>query len=161
MDDGTGGDAIAGDGIYSATLPGQPQNTLVAFQLLATDALGASRIFPLQDAAFKNPFECLVFFGDTVLSSPFATYRQWLTSANLADWQNRPALSNEQLDETFIYGNFRAIYNARVKYNGSPYHQFSGSPLTTDAHYTINVPSDNLFLGTESLHNVLPLAKQA
>src|SRR5205807_10129996 len=28
-DDGTGGDAIAGDGIFSATLPGQTANTLV------------------------------------------------------------------------------------------------------------------------------------
>src|SRR5262249_13408313 len=34
-DDGTGGDAIAGDGVYSGTIPGQPAGTLVAFHLEA------------------------------------------------------------------------------------------------------------------------------
>src|SRR6185295_19091165 len=36
LDDGTGGDAVAGDGLYSATIPGQPANTLVAFRIQAT-----------------------------------------------------------------------------------------------------------------------------
>jgi hypothetical protein len=31
LDNGTGGDAVAGDGLYSATIPGQAANTLVAF----------------------------------------------------------------------------------------------------------------------------------
>ena len=37
-DDGTGGDAIAGDGIFSATIPGQAANTLAAFYISATDS---------------------------------------------------------------------------------------------------------------------------
>ena len=154
LDNGTGGDAVAGDGIYSGTIPAQASGTLVAFQVVATDSLGAVRTFPLPDPTYKNPFECLVYFGDTILSTAFGTYRQWMTAANVTDWANRPALSNEQLYETFVYGNSRVIYNARVKYNGSPYHQFSGSPPTVNAHYTINLPSDDMFLGTDSLHKV-------
>ena len=37
LDDGTGGDAIAGDGVYSATIPGQNVGTLVAFLVQAAD----------------------------------------------------------------------------------------------------------------------------
>ena len=39
-DNGTGGDALAGDGIYSATIPAQPAGTVVAFLVQARDALG-------------------------------------------------------------------------------------------------------------------------
>src|SRR5207249_7119305 len=112
FDNGTGGDAIAGDGIYSGAIPGQSSNTMVAFIIVATDNSGAVRTFPLPDPSYKNPFECMVYFGDTVLPTAFGTYRQWVSISNVNDWQNRPALSNEQLYETFVYGNFRVIYNA-------------------------------------------------
>src|SRR5207247_9668855 len=36
-DNGAGGDAVAGDGIFTATIPGQPAGTLVAFYVQATD----------------------------------------------------------------------------------------------------------------------------
>ncbi len=39
-DDGTGGDAVAGDGIFSATIPGQAANQIVAFYISATDSAG-------------------------------------------------------------------------------------------------------------------------
>ncbi len=45
-DDGTLGDAIANDGVYSATIPGQAANTVVAFYLSATDNLGGASRFP-------------------------------------------------------------------------------------------------------------------
>jgi hypothetical protein len=44
-DQGTGGDAIAGDGIYSATIPGQTGGQIVAFYIAATDKLGAATRF--------------------------------------------------------------------------------------------------------------------
>ena len=45
-DDGTGGDAIAGDGLFSATIPGQSANTIAAFYIAATDRKGAATRFP-------------------------------------------------------------------------------------------------------------------
>jgi hypothetical protein len=38
LDNGTGGDALAGDGIYSATIPGQVSGSLIAFHVRAVDA---------------------------------------------------------------------------------------------------------------------------
>ncbi len=153
-DDGTGLDAIAGDGIFTGTIPGQPTNTLVAFQVTATDALGASRLFPLQNPTYARPFECLVRFGEPNVAASFGTYRQWMTQDNVNDWQNRPSLSNERVFETFVYGNFRVIYNTSAKWSGSPYHQFTGSPVTTAAHYSIEIPPDDLFLGTANLNKI-------
>ena len=41
-DDGTGGDAVAGDGVFSATIPGQAANQIAAFYISATDNRGAA-----------------------------------------------------------------------------------------------------------------------
>jgi regulation of enolase protein 1 (concanavalin A-like superfamily) len=154
VDDGSGLDAVAGDGIFTGTIPGQGTNVIVAFQVTATDALGAARLFPLQTPSYTRPFECLVRFGDPNPASSFGIYRQWMTQDNVSDWQNRPALSNERIFETFVYGNFRVVYNCSAKWSGSPYHQFSGSPVTTAAHYSIELPRDDIFLGTENLNKV-------
>ncbi len=44
MDDGTGGDAVAGDGVFSAALPGQSSGATVAFYLEAVDGSTASNL---------------------------------------------------------------------------------------------------------------------
>src|SRR5262249_28886646 len=154
-DDGTGGDAVAGDGIYSATIPGQSGGKLVGFQVVAVDTLGASGVFPLQIPAYPayHPaWECLVRFGDPTPVSAFGVYRQWMTAADVNEWTTRPALSNEKLYGTFVYGNFRAIYNYASRFNGSPYHQDPGSPETNANHFSIEMPPDDLLLGTESFN---------
>ena len=43
VDNGTGGDAVAGDGLYSATIPGQSSGALVAFHVQATDGFSPRR----------------------------------------------------------------------------------------------------------------------
>lgn len=152
-DAGSGGDAVAGDGIYSATIPGQTTGALVAFYVQATDAatVPASVTYPRDASA--TTFECLVRFGDPVVTSGFGTYRQWMTTYHFQSYNNRPALSNERVPLTFVYGNFRAIHFAAVKWAGSPYHQFSGNPNTT-GHYSIDIPGDDLFLGTDNLNKI-------
>ena len=46
-DEGTGGDAVANDGIFSATIPGQVARTVVAFYISATDTKLAATRFPI------------------------------------------------------------------------------------------------------------------
>lgn len=148
-DDGTGGDEMAGDGIHTARIPAQSTGALVAFHLEAADPTGASATFP-NDAPAR---ECLVRFGDPAPTTAFGIYRQWFTQAAISTWNNRPTLSNERLDGTFVYGNFRVIYNFGSRYAGSPYHQGFGSPLS-DGHYSIEFPIDDLLLGTENFNKV-------
>ena len=86
-DDGTGGDAIAGDGVFSATIPGQAANQIAAFYISATDSLGAATRFPALRTNDNEPVrECVVMFGD---GNPGRQFRR-VSSVAHAD-QRRPA----------------------------------------------------------------------
>jgi hypothetical protein len=150
LDDGTGGDAVAGDGLYTATLPGQSANTLVAFRVQATDGFtpGATATFP-NDAPVR---ECLVRFGESVPTGTFPSYRIWMTQATFNTWDARNNLNNTLNDVTFVLGNDRVIYNAGAVYAGSPYIApgFS-TPSGNRCGYTVEFPPDDPFLGDTTL----------
>jgi hypothetical protein len=151
-DDGAGGDQIAGDGVYSATLPGQPAGVLVAFYVEAFDAAPSRAVtrFP-RDAPAR---ECLVRFGEAPGPGGFGTYRLWLTQAALDAWSRREVLSNERVDGTLIYGDFRAIYNVGGRYAGSPYHQDFDAPTGKPCHYSFDIPGDDKLLGTDTFNKL-------
>jgi hypothetical protein len=150
-DDGTGGDAIAGDGIYTATIPGQSSGALVAFRIVATDDFTppATTMFP-DDAPAR---ECLIRFGETPQFGNVGVYRLWMTAANINEWSNRAKLSNMPLDGTFVYGNFRVIYNAAARYRGSPWIRPGyNTPTGRWCAYIMVVPDDEEFLGTTEIN---------
>ena len=156
VDNGTGGDAIAGDGIYSATIPGHAGNALVAFVVTASDnsVSNITSLFPTNTPANSPvPRECLVRFGEPQRTSSFGTYHQWFSGATINAWTNRLVMSNEGLEGTFVYGNFRVIYNFSSRYAGSPYHQGWTAP-TSDCHYSMAMPRDELLLGTDNFNKI-------
>lgn len=61
-DDGLGDDAQGGDGIYTVTLPFQPNRTLIRYRIIAADDLGASIRVPYADDPSLN-FACFVYDG--------------------------------------------------------------------------------------------------
>lgn len=61
-DDGMNGDAVAGDDIYSVTLPVQPNRTLVRYRITSTDGFGVSRRAPFADDPSLN-FAYFVYDG--------------------------------------------------------------------------------------------------
>ncbi len=61
-DDGTGGDAVAGDGVFTAVIPGQAHRTLVRWRVSATDGRGAAARAPFADDESRN-FACFVYDG--------------------------------------------------------------------------------------------------
>nr|MDP0502768.1 lamin tail domain-containing protein [Verrucomicrobiota bacterium JB025] len=152
---GVSGDAIAGDGIFSATIPGQSTGTLVAFLLTATDSAGSpARVFPSNTPANSPRIrECLVRFGDATRASSFGTYRMWFTAAATTDWETRRALSNEPVEGTFVYNDTRVIHNFRAHYAGSPFHQ-NWTSITGDCHYTMDMPLDDKLLGTDNFNKL-------
>jgi regulation of enolase protein 1 (concanavalin A-like superfamily) len=149
-DDGTNGDAVAGDGLFSGIIPGQPAGTLVAFHVAAADASPAllQGTFP----ATAPVQECLVRFGELQPGSTFGAYHIWMTQATKTRWTTREKLSNEPLDVTFVYGNQRVIYNAGAAYAGSPFVSsgYSG-PTGALCGYVVRFPDDDLFLGITDL----------
>lgn len=61
-DDGTGGDLVAGDSIYTATVPGQPNRTLVRYRIEVADLQGNSQQWPYPDDRRRN-FAAFVYQG--------------------------------------------------------------------------------------------------
>lgn len=61
-DDGLGGDAIAGDGVFTAAIPGQAHRSLVRYRVTATDGAGVSNRAPFADDLSRN-FACFVYNG--------------------------------------------------------------------------------------------------
>lgn len=142
--------AFRGAGFFASVIPGQPANTRVAFYLEASDAAtptGVSR-FPANAPAR----ECLVGFGETLVGGNFANYRLWMSQRNVNRWIAREKQSNRGLDATFVLGTTRVVYNAETLYSGSPFHTpgYSG-PLGSLCDYVLNVPPDDLILGSKDL----------
>ena len=153
-DDGTNGDVMADDGIYSATLPGRPTSA-IAFVLSSTDGSGASSRFPELVADNAPVRECAVFFGEPNPTNLFGTYHLWLTQANVNRWKALPAMSNEEIDGTLVY-NGRIIYNMGGRYSGSPWHSpsYDGPAGNKACHYVWSMPKDDLLLGYSSFNKI-------
>lgn len=150
VDDGTGPDELAGDGVFTGAVPAQPAGALVAFQIEVTDAAqpAATNRYPA-DAPAR---ECLVRFGESAPASAFGTYRLWITEANRAFWAGREKMSNEDVDATFVYGTNRVIYNAGAHYSGSSYTAPGyDSPTGNLCGYDLSFPKPDRFLGETHL----------
>lgn len=145
-DDGTGGDAIAGDGVYSATIPGQASGTIAAFYISATDTFGSATRFPALVNDNAPVRECLIGFGDANPVEGFGAYHMWCTQTNVTRWSGLGDLSNESVDCTFV-NESRVVYNIQARYGGSPYHQSFNSPVGNLCHYKLTFPDDDKFLG--------------
>ena len=152
-DAGTNGDALAGDGLYSAPIPGQSANVLVEFYLAAKDTLGASNTFPAVLNEFGSVHECVVMFGDSLPTSSFSTYHMWISATNFDRWRFMPNLGNELNDATFVYNN-RIIYNSGGRFAGSPYHQGFDTPSGALCHYKWVFPEDDKLFGATSFNKL-------
>jgi hypothetical protein len=152
-DTGAGGDAVANDGVYSATLPGRPTGA-IAFVLLATDSAGASSRFPELVADNAPVREGVVWFGEPDPTNRFGTYHLWLTQTNVNRWKALPIMSNEDIDGTLVYHG-RVIYNMGGRYSGSPWHQnFDGPAGNRACHYVWSLPKDDRLLGYSSFNKI-------
>lgn len=136
VDDGTQGDEVAGDGVYTAQLTGRSAGTLVAFRITATDRNGATSTFP----ARAPEEECLIRWGDPVPFGTFAHYHLWFTAATAS--ARTAGLDNTWRDSTLVYGNHRIIYNTGFRDKGSPYHAGQGD-------IAANTPADEPLLGVQ------------
>jgi len=153
-DDGTGGDAVPGDGVFSATIPGQAANQIAAFYISATDGLGATTRFPALRPQDNEPVrECVVMFGDGNPGGSFGVYHLWITQTNVTRWANLSDLSNEGNDCTFA-NDTRVIYNIQGHFQGSPYHQEFNTPTGNLCHYKWEFNDDDKFLGATDFNKI-------
>ena len=155
VDTGVGPDALAGDGVFSGTIPAQPGGTLVAFYVEALD-----RFAPVSTTKFPGNAptrECLVRFGEAQPFGGFGTYRLWMTQATHSRWSSRGPASNEPLDCTFVNGNQRIVYNVGAYYSGSPFKTRNyDTPTGNPCDYNFRFPPDDRMLGAAVFEVVYP-----
>ena len=88
-DDGRHGDTLAGDGLYGASLPVQPNGSIVEFYLSAEDGGGKTRTWPApaldQNGVPGQLTNCLYQVDATVYSGAMPLYRLVLKAADKAE----------------------------------------------------------------------------
>ncbi|MEW6155931.1 MAG: lamin tail domain-containing protein [Verrucomicrobiota bacterium] len=138
-DDGLGGDVLAGDGVFSAIIPGRASG-VVGFWIEASDdgTPGGSSTFPGNAPAR----ECLVRWNDPMPFGTFAQYHMWNSAATESARNRSRRLDNTYQDCTLVYGDFRVVYNAGFRDKGSPFHGGAGD-------FAVTVPRDEMILGTD------------
>ena len=113
-DAGLDGDAVAGDGIYSALIPPQANNTVIEWYIQASDLEGHSRTWPAPAIAAADGVgpsgqvvNALFQVDDTVYAGPQPLYKLIMTEAERVELAGIPAISdyqgpNSQMNATFI-----------------------------------------------------------
>ncbi|MFO1458442.1 MAG: lamin tail domain-containing protein [Verrucomicrobiota bacterium] len=137
-DDGVDGDAVPGDGIYSARLSGRSAGVTLAFRIEASDAATTpvTTVFPPAYPAS----EALIRWGDAIPVGSFAHYHLWATEKTVNDFNAAPGLNNRFRDATLVVGGHRVIYGIGFRSKGSPYHGGRGD-------FAVTVPADDRLLG--------------
>ena len=120
-DDGTGGDAVAGDGVFAAQLPAQSSTKLICFWVEATDALGQAQTTTYPANAPTR--ECLVRMGTKpAKANDLGQYHFLLNRSNSTIWTRSHKRSNAAVPVTMVYNGERVIYEAGMYYGAGSYH---------------------------------------
>ena len=149
-DDGSPPDETAGDHVYGVTLPGARLNQMMGYYVEAID----NHSQPATNAYPSTQLEqnALIFFGEPEPSGLIGTYSIWMSSANVGRLTSQPTRSNEPVDITFIYDSYRVIHNAKLRYRGNARNYTD----YRNAAYSINMPKDNRFLGSNEVKLDIP-----
>lgn len=115
-DDGAHGDALAGDGVYGATLPVQANGTIVEFYFEAQDGTGHTRFWPKtaldENGAPTQNANCLYQVDDTVYSGAQPLYRIVMRAVDRAELTqintNSPVVSG--VDQTSSHAKMNSTF---------------------------------------------------
>ena len=153
-DDGQAGDALAGDRFFTATLPPQPNGTVVEFYLRATDALGQARTWPapartLDDSLGQasNP----VYLVDDSPPESGPLYRVVMTGGELRDRQRitNGSRSDARMNATFVS---RDATGTECRYLVGVRNRGNGSRGRKPSNFRIHFTSDKPWRGQTDLN---------
>ena len=129
VDDGSMGDDLAGDGVYTTMIPtnGAPQmqeGNVIEFTITPTDLVG-SQTFPAINRAERThgSISYLCKFGedthsDVAYPGEYDTFHALMTSANEASLHGT-FITDNQYDCTFVTPKGDVHYNSSIRYRGS------------------------------------------
>lgn len=125
VDDGSNGDALAGDGLFTAQIPANPHRSLVRYRITVSDSLGLSARVPYPDDPTRN-FAYFVYDGvPAYQGTDAATMSDTLPVYHLItrseDYEEATAYNfgdqiNQGTNARFLYN-----WNATLVYDGVVY----------------------------------------
>jgi len=134
VDDGSGGDEVAGDGRYTGVVPAHDDGLYVEFYVTATDDEGAGRTVPQGapggtsgETGLPTTTSYLYQVEDAPPAGPLPIYRLLMTQENRTELTTRDLFSNVLLDATFVYSD-HVYYNVGVRYRGESTRDFWPRP---------------------------------
>ncbi len=154
-----------GNGVYTATIPGQSEDTRVVFFIEATDGEGLLERYPRDltqrshppmldpdDPAARELLYCMYRHAERFVSTDYHSLRFVTYDENISELRNRRVLSNEMLEGTFLFGGNDCYYNAKLRFAGSPWLRPGGG--TWGKSYSFKIPKDNPLHGRKTAFNL-------
>lgn len=153
-DAGRDGDAVAGDGRFTAVVPAQTGRLSLAFQIRARDGHWDAKesVFP------RDPsIEAMVRTREFEFPGDFAVYRYWMRREDQRAWEVREPLSNQPIPGSFVYNDCRVVHGVGARFRGSPFIRRNyGSPVGilhgNLTAYVLTLPKDERVLGAREFN---------
>ncbi len=151
MDDGVNPDALANDGVYTASVPARPDTTITQFYVRANTAAGAFNEYPRSGITTPGmwivdntpPTATPGLLAQRYVVSRFD--RQALNSAlgftSTYDW-NFPRMSNHGFNTTMIMNESEVFYACEMRKGGSPWTRDGSNAMGRIRYRT---PGDNVW----------------
>lgn len=151
-DAGTGGDAVSGDGIYSATISAyKTEGAIAQFYIQASATGGGTATYPAGGATLPG----LWIVDSTPVSSDLLVERfvvaqrdhDTMAKGATATYNYRhPRMSNHYYNATFIVNEKEITYNVEARKSGSPWTRDFGNSMD---RIRTKFPKDRMFRGRE------------
>jgi hypothetical protein len=153
LDNGSSGDAGAGDGIYTATVPAMADRTVVEFYIQASDAGSNTRTYPApginQVGQPAQVLNMVYQVDDSTYSGTQPFYRIILTEANRVELQNINRQSDAEVHCTFVTVDG---VETQVRHNCGVRTRGAGSRGANPSNYRLNIPNDNPWKGLDAIN---------
>lgn len=163
-DDGLNKDGVAGDGVFAATLPPQPNGTIIEYYVQATDNLNQSRTWPAparqlsgSNPEFAQTANALYQVDDNLAppgtaqaDQPF--FRLIMTGSERQEFATLSANaynSDAQMNATMVTydaGGWETRHNVGVRIRGA------GSRSRPVKNWRVNIPSDRRWKGLTEIN---------
>ncbi len=151
-DAGTGGDAVAGDGIYSATISSyKTEGAIAQFYIQASATGGGTATYPAGGASLPGMWivDSSPVSSDLLVERFVVAQRDHDAMANgaTATYNYRhPRMSNHYYNATFIVNEKEITYNVEARKSGSPWTRDGGNSMD---RIRTKFPKDRMFRGRE------------
>jgi hypothetical protein len=162
VDDGMSRDGAAGDGVFGAVLPPQPDATRLQFRVEVTDATGQQRIWPLAESASDGarpdalivvsdaaPLSADLLPGDQPIHHLVMTTTEQQELADIGDGPLEEAESNAAMNATLIHVDGSGV---EIRYLVSVRNRGGSSRIGPPNNYRVEFSHDRPWRGSTAIN---------